>query len=60
MKPTLKQNRKAVALACGLAVGLLCAPNARAQSEESDPAPAVGEFEAAPLPPPEESSPTPT
>jgi hypothetical protein len=53
MKTTLKQSRIAVALAGGLAAGLLCAPNAQAQSEESDPAPALAEFEAALLPPPE-------
>jgi hypothetical protein len=51
MKTTHKQNRMAVALACGLAAGLLCATTARAQSEESEPA--LGEFEAARLPPPE-------
>ena len=37
-----------------LALVMAGAPNARAQSEESDPAPALGEFEAAPLPPPEQ------
>ena len=35
-----------------LATSLLCTTTARAQSEESDPAPALGEFEASPLPPP--------
>jgi len=34
--------------------GWLCAPNARAQSEESNPPPALGQFEPAPLPPPAE------
>ena len=36
-----------------LVMGLLSGTTARAQSEESEPAPALGEFEAAPLPPPE-------
>src|ERR1039458_118794 len=36
-----------------LALGMACALDARAQSDESQPAPALGEFEAAPLPPPE-------
>src|ERR1035438_9911779 len=36
-----------------LALGMACALDVRAQSDESEPAPALGEFEAAPLPPPE-------
>lgn len=43
----------AATLLGGLGAGLLCASNAQAQSEESEPAPALGEFEAAPLPPPD-------
>jgi phosphate-selective porin OprO/OprP len=53
MKTTFRQNLLATAQACGLAASLVCALDARAQSEESEPAPARGEFEAAPLPPPE-------
>ena len=53
MKTTRKRNLLAAALTCGLAAGLLCAVDARAQSEESELPPALGEFEAAPLPPPE-------
>src|SRR5437763_12571401 len=34
------------------ALALICALDARAQSEESEPAPAPGQFEAEPLPPP--------
>lgn len=51
MRTTRRQNL----LAAGLAVALItvCAPGVRAQSEESEPAPARGEFEAVPLPPPE-------
>lgn len=49
-----RQNLLAVTLIGGLAASLFCASNARAQSEESDPAPALGEFEAAPLPPPDQ------
>jgi len=37
----------------GVALGMTCAATAHAQSEESEPAPARGEFEARPLPPPE-------
>ena len=51
MQTTRPQNFLA-ALACCLAAGWIVAPNAQAQSEESDPAPALGEFEPAPLPPP--------
>ena len=40
-------------IAVGLALGLACAPNVQAQSEESEPAPALGKFEAEPLPAPE-------
>jgi len=54
VKTSYKQNRPAATLIGGLAAGLLCAPNAQAQSEESEPAPALGEFEAAPLPPPDQ------
>ena len=54
MKIVRRHNLVVLALACGLAAGLLCAPNVQAQSEESEPAPALGEFEAAPLPPPEQ------
>jgi phosphate-selective porin OprO/OprP len=39
--------------ALGIAMSVVCAPGARAQSEESEPAPALGKFEAEPLPPPE-------
>ena len=53
MKTAGRKNLIAAALACGLAAGLLCAPDARAQSDESEPPPALGEFEAAPLLPPE-------
>jgi phosphate-selective porin OprO and OprP len=53
MRTIGRQNLIAVARACGLAAAFLCALDARAQSEESDPAPVLGEFEAAPLPPPE-------
>lgn len=50
-KPALNQNLLA-ALAAGLA--LVCTHQARAQSEESEPPPAPGKFEAEPLPPPEQ------
>src|SRR6266849_6468747 len=50
MRTARRQNLLAAALAC--AVALVCAPDGRAQSEESEPPPALGEFEAAPLPPP--------
>src|SRR6266568_1258703 len=52
MKTTRTQNLLAVAFAAALA--LVCAPDARAQSEESELPPARGEFEAAALPPPEQ------
>src|SRR5258707_15469717 len=52
MKNPRRQNLMIAALTCGLTTGLLCAPDARAQSEESEPAPAPGKFEAEPLPPP--------
>ena len=52
MRITGQQSRRAIVLACGLAAGLLCAPDGRAQSEESEPAPALGEFEPAALPSP--------
>jgi len=49
-----RQNFATAVLICGLAAGWLCARAAQAQSEESEPAPARGEFEAAPLPPPDQ------
>src|SRR5436309_10749941 len=52
MKTTRTQNLLAAALAAAL--GFVCAPDARGQSEESELPPARGEFEAAPLPPPEQ------
>ena len=52
MKNPRRQNLMIAALTCGLTTGLLCASDARAQSEESEPAPAPGKFEAEPLPPP--------
>lgn len=52
-KTTRAQNILASALVGALALGLVCAPRACAQSEESEPAPDRGKFEAAPLPPPE-------
>jgi phosphate-selective porin OprO and OprP len=53
MKTSQTLSLPATALACALTLGVFCAPRAHAQSEESDPAPARGQFEAAPLPPPE-------
>jgi phosphate-selective porin OprO/OprP len=44
----------AAALACGLAAVLGGPSAARGQSAENDPAPAAGQFEAEPLPPPEQ------
>jgi phosphate-selective porin OprO/OprP len=41
-------------LACCLAAGWISIPNAFAQSEESEPPPPMGQFEAEPLPPPEQ------
>src|SRR5438094_9407716 len=52
MKTTRTQDLLAVAFAAALA--LVWAPEARAQSEESELPPARGEFEPAPLPPPEQ------
>src|SRR6266702_3811166 len=49
---TRRRNLTGAALVGALA--LACAADARAQSEESEPPPALGEFEAAPLPPPEQ------
>lgn len=54
IKTTHKQNLLAATLISGLAASLFCAPNTQAQSEESEPAPALGEFEATPLPPPDQ------
>ena len=54
MRITRKQIWLAGILLGGLAASLFCAPKAQAQSEEADPAPALGEFEAAPLPPPDQ------
>jgi phosphate-selective porin OprO/OprP len=50
IQPT--QNFLTAVVACGLAVGLNCAMDASAQSEESELPPAQGQFEAARLPPP--------
>lgn len=52
MKSTPAVNLLIVVLVGALT--LVCASNARAQSEESEPAPALGKFEAEPLPPPEQ------
>jgi len=53
MRTTCRQNLIATTLAGALALGMVCTPRAYAQSEESEPAPALGQFEAEPLPPPE-------
>ena len=50
---TSRAQRFLATLACCLAAGPVGALNAQAQSEESELPPALGEFEAAPLPPPE-------
>src|SRR5258706_54187 len=52
MKTTRTKNLLAVTLVAALT--LVCALDARAQSEESELPPARGEFEPAPLPPPEQ------
>ena len=52
VKATRMQNLLVAALVAALAMA--CASDARAQSEESEPAPALGGFGAAPLPPPEQ------
>ena len=54
--PIVKTDRAQNLLAAALigVLTLVCASNARAQSEESEAPPALGEFEAAPLPPPEQ------
>ena len=54
MKFFPKRNRVAAVVGCGLVAAWVGALNARAQSEESEPAPARGQFEAAPLPTPEQ------
>ncbi len=54
MKTTRTQNLLAAALISALGLGMVCAPRARAQSEESESPPALGKFEPAPLPPPEQ------
>lgn len=53
MKATLTDNHLVAALLAVLA--FVCAPDAYAQSEESETAPALGEFEPAPLPLPEQA-----
>jgi phosphate-selective porin OprO and OprP len=53
MKTTRRKNLPAAALVGALALGMISASRAFAQSEESEPAPAPGKFEAEPLPPPE-------
>jgi phosphate-selective porin OprO/OprP len=53
MKSRHRQNLIAAALAGMLVLGMVCTPRAYSQSEESEPAPALGKFEAEPLPPPE-------
>jgi phosphate-selective porin OprO/OprP len=50
MKTIRTKTFLAVALVGAMAI--VSAPNARAQSDESEPAPAPGQFEAEPLPPP--------
>ncbi|MCW5558706.1 MAG: hypothetical protein KIT22_12870 [Verrucomicrobiae bacterium] len=46
---------RSAAVGCALASMIACAPEARAQSPESENAPALGEFEPAPVPEPDES-----
>lgn len=51
---TVRRCRRHWLVLLGAALGSLGSRTASAQSEESDPAPALGAFEAAPLPPPQE------
>ena len=50
----VRARASVISIFTALIISLLPAATARAQSEESEPAPALGEFEAAPLPPPEQ------
>lgn len=50
----ITHTKKLLGLAFFGGLALVCATTAQAQSEESEPAPALGEFEAAPLPPPDQ------
>jgi phosphate-selective porin OprO and OprP len=52
MKTTHSEKLLGAALAGAVALGMISAPKARAQSEESEPAPGLGKFEAEALPPP--------
>jgi phosphate-selective porin OprO/OprP len=51
MKNTSRLNLIAAALVVTLGLSMVCAPRTQAQSEESEPAPALGKYEAEPLPP---------
>lgn len=53
-KPTDRRKLRALALTCALVTAFLGERQALAQSVESEPAPQRGEFEAAPLPAPEQ------
>lgn len=52
MKTSRRQNLLTAALAGALSLNLVCASRAHAQSLDNNPAPALGKFEAEPLPPP--------